>query len=163
MKVNNSSEMAVLLEALKNSNQMFKSKDENSTENIWSAKLKEMEDTSLGYRLDSIARRIARGDFVSGKDKSLLIQHNPEKLQKAEIANTRRMEVALRLKSARSKQEAREIISNARVEVYQAFSSKDEEYTVLLSEAYNKLTEDYSGNKLTTMVKKPTNKLDIKI
>ena len=68
----------------------------------------------------------------------------PDKLEKAMQASKRRKEIESRIKTAKTKKEAREIILQARVEAKIAFDKIDKVYGEYFMEAVNKIEEDYS-------------------
>ncbi|CAK7042177.1 hypothetical protein CIW83_14735 [Tissierella sp. P1] len=93
---------------------------------------------------DKIAKKIARGENITAEERAMLMEMAPDKLEKAMQASKRRKEIESRIKTAKTKKEAREIILQARVEAKIAFDKIDKVYGEYFMEAVNKIEEDYS-------------------
>lgn len=159
MKINNNTnniQALNFLEGAKKSKYESKIEDKNSLIDMLRRQAKENEAANLRYKIEAIARKIAKGDVINSAERALLEKDNPELLRKAEMAARRRKDVEARLKRAKTKSEARAIIAEAKMEVQQVFSSKDPTYAELLSAAYS----DLKPNKDNDEDKK---ELDIKI
>lgn len=94
---------------------------------------------------DRIAKKIARGESLTGEERDKLTEIDPEKLEKAKRANERRKELESRLKRARSKKEAKDIILQAKMEANIVLDKVDEKYGEYLVEAVNKAELNYKN------------------
>lgn len=149
MRIHSNTEVSKFLDSMKKSNETFqvRSVEVEKQRRILEMSKQQLESIALANKLERIARKISRGDRVNNEERALLAKHNPEKLRKADMASKRRKELETRLKSAKSEKEARDIIMEARVEVGQVLSNKDNEYGELLSDAYDKaIHEHFSGD-----------------
>ncbi|MDR7855640.1 hypothetical protein [Tissierella sp.] len=139
MKINNNNpNILSFLEGPKKSKYESKIEDKNSLIDMLRNQAKENETTNLRYKIEGIARRIARGDDITSEERALLEKNDPDLLRKADMAARRRKDVEARLKRAKTKSEARAIITEAKIEVQQVFD-KDPKYAELLSAAYSDL------------------------
>ncbi|WP_353094485.1 hypothetical protein [Tissierella praeacuta] len=94
---------------------------------------------------DRIAKKIARGESLTGEERDKLTEIDPEKLEKAKRANERRKELESRLKRAKNKKEARDIILQAKMEANIVLDKVDEKYGEYLVEAVNKAEVNYKN------------------
>ncbi len=94
---------------------------------------------------DKIAKKIARGEKLTEEEKAKIMEIDPEKLRKAEMANRRREEIESRLKNAKSEKEARDIILEAKVEARIISDKGDIKYGEYLIEAVNKAELNYNN------------------
>lgn len=93
--------------------------------------------------VDRIAKKIARGEIITGEEKEKIRAINPEKLRKAEEVNKQRQEIGQRLRNAKTREEAQTIISNEKSSAIAIIDKGDAEYGELLLEAVNKEATDY--------------------
>lgn len=119
-------------------------------------------------KADRIAKKIARGESITEEEKAKLMEIAPEKLEKAMKANKRRKELEDRLKTVKTKKEAREIILQAKVEAQTVFEKIDQSFGGYLIEAVNKAEANYySKNKdgMSQVIedKEKSKKIDISI
>ncbi len=96
---------------------------------------------------DQTAKKIARGEMITDEEREKLRATDPEKLRKADEANERRYKVHQRLANAKTKEEARAIITSEKMMGYMIYDKGDEHYGQLLIEAVGKAEADYYGNK----------------
>lgn len=96
---------------------------------------------------DQTAKKIARGEMITEEEREKLRSTDPEKLRKADEANERRYNVHQRLANARTKEEARAILTSEKMMGYMIYDKGDEQYGELLIEAVGKAEADYYGNK----------------
>ncbi|SHE57522.1 hypothetical protein SAMN02745784_01154 [Tissierella praeacuta DSM 18095] len=94
---------------------------------------------------DKIAKKIARGEKLTEEEKAKIMEIDPEKLRKAEMANRRREEIESRLKNAKSEKEARDIILEAKMEARIISDKGDIKYGEYLIEAVNKAEQNYNN------------------
>ena len=110
----------------------------------------------------TILRKVACGEELTEKEKSLLRDIDPKSLSKAQAAARRRREIESRLARAKTKAEAKAILMSAKQEVHMAISagksSEIDEYADYLSAAVKKAEERYYRNEL-----KKKAELDIKV
>ena len=110
----------------------------------------------------TILRKVASGEELTEKEKSLLRNIDPKSLSKAQAAARRRWEIESRLARAKTRAEAKAILMSAKQEVHMAISAgKSEdanEYADYLAAAVKKAEERYYRNEL-----KKKAELDIKV
>lgn len=106
----------------------------------------ELEATRLWKKVENLAKKLARGEYLTESERALLAKHDPEKMRKAQLANLRKQNIERQLKNAKTKEEANLILAGASSEVATAYD-KDEEYGELLSEAVNQVVTDYARGK----------------
>lgn len=158
MKINNNNPQILnFSEGVKKSKYESKIEDRNSLISMLRRQAKETETSNLKYKCESVARKIAKGEAVSAEERALLEKSDPELLRKADMAARRKKDVESRLKRARTESEARAIITEAKMEVQQVFSNKDQTYAELLSAAYSDLKPTKDNDK------EDKKELDIKI
>lgn len=92
---------------------------------------------------DLIAKRIARGERITAEEREKVRSVDGDKLVKAEEANNYRIELKRRLSYARTKEEARAIISGERLIAKDFYNKGDQKYGKLLVDAISKAEEDY--------------------
>lgn len=100
----------------------------------------------LNHKVENLAKKLARGEYLTESERALLEKEDPEKMRKAQLANIQRRNMEDQLKNARTKEEARSILTGASVGVSTAFN-QDEEYGGLLSAGVNKMITDYAQGK----------------
>lgn len=101
----------------------------------------------LNHQLDALARKVARGDVITGNERKFLVEKDAEKLHKAEMANHSKTVIEQRLKGADSAQDVEKILADARKEVESNTKHGDAAYGELLAEAVNEIVVDYAKEK----------------
>jgi len=119
-----------------------KDKKIDDGESITSIMSKKIRDDIIA---DKIAKKIARGEKLTEEEKAKIMEIDPEKLRKAEMANRRREEIESRLKNAKSEKEARDIILEAKMEARIISDKGDIKYGEYLIEAVNKAELNYNN------------------
>lgn len=97
---------------------------------------------------DLIAKRIARGERITAEEKEKIRSVDADKLVKAEEVNNRRIELKRRLTFARTKEEAKAILSSEKLIAKDFYDKGDQKYGKLLLDAIGKVEEDYYIGKL---------------
>ncbi len=92
-----------------------------------------------------IARKIARGEAVSLKERSYLQKYFPLLLREAELARQEGERVKAQLQSARSEEEQQEILTRESNFILQ-ISKVNEGYADLIAEAVEKACEEVRGS-----------------
>lgn len=93
---------------------------------------------------DQTAKKIARGEMITDEEREKLRATDPEKLRKADEANERRRDVHQRLARARTKEEARAILTSEKMMGYMIYDKGDGQYGELLIEAIGKAEAVYT-------------------
>lgn len=96
---------------------------------------------------EKIAKKIARGEAITEAEREKLRTRNPEKLRKAEEANTQRASISKKLERAKTKAEAASIIAEAKSLGVAIFEKGDPELGELFIEAAFKAESDYYAKK----------------
>lgn len=100
-------------------------------------------------REQAIATKIARGEEVKDSEKKELIENNPQLLRKAKVANIQRKTLESRLKNARNKKEAQDILCQAREIATKVVIKSDKGVmTALQISGIDKAEENYKNKKL---------------
>lgn len=94
-------------------------------------------------KAESIARKIAKGSQVTAEERAFLEKNNPELLKKAEEAKKAADELKNRLKSAKTKEEAKDIIIQANGMVVEV-GKRDIEFAGLLKEGHDSVIKEYT-------------------
>lgn len=92
---------------------------------------------------DLIARRIGRGERITAEERDKIRSIDSDKFIKAEEANNRRIELKRRLSLAKTKDEAKVIISSEKIISKDFFDKGDRKYGKLLLDAISKVEEDF--------------------
>ena len=164
MRINNSMTKTFIENLNKKYNKDNIKKKEETPEEITIRQMFEqqresIERSTLRNKIEHIAKKLARGDKISPEDRALLAENDPELLRKSNMAASRREDVERRIKNARTKQEARSIMTQAQGEVAQAMDM-DITYAGLLSEAMRNIDPDRKQNDMEKIENK---KIDLKV
>lgn len=98
---------------------------------------------------DRIAKKIARGEYVTNEEREQVRGIDEDKLRKADEANNRRKQISAQLANATTKEQARTILLDAKLSAGEIIEKGDEQYGELLMEAVNKAEADHYGSKQT--------------
>lgn len=99
---------------------------------------------------DTVAKKIARGQYVSAKERKKLYEENPEKFRKAVIANQVREATSKRLMQAKTKLEKSTIIAEGKSMGLMIAEKGDLDFAELYVEAIRKAElDDQKGKKFT--------------
>lgn len=93
-------------------------------------------------KAESIARKIAKGNQVTAEERAFLERTNPELLKKAEEAKKAADELKSRLRSAKTKEEAKDMINQANGMVVD-IGKRDVEFAGLLKEGHDSVIKEY--------------------
>lgn len=95
---------------------------------------------------DSIAKKIARGEYVTQAERDQVRGVDEEMLRKAEQANFQRQHLKARLANSRTKEEAKAILAGEKITAGTMIKKGDDQYVELYAEAVKQEEENYFGN-----------------
>lgn len=96
---------------------------------------------------DQTAKKIARGGVITEEEREKLKVTDPEKLRTAEDANEKRISVSRKLANARTKAEAKAIISLEKSATFMIYDKNNPKHDELYVEAVSKAEVDYYQGK----------------
>lgn len=109
-------------------------------------------------KAESIARKIAKGSQVTAEERAFLERTNPELLKKADEAKRAAEELKSRLKSAKTKEEARDMMIQANGMVVET-GKRDAEFAGLLKEGNDSVIKEYTeSSKYKNLPDRPKSK-----
>lgn len=100
-----------LISEMNNLSKIFDEEDDSECKTVTEKVVKELK---RKQKAEKIAAKVARGENITESERRYLQQKHPELLDKSYKINRARKEAEMRVKSAKTKEEARQIIINAR-------------------------------------------------